>query len=100
MTTLFPHLPFHVDETPISWIGRLAELHTGGSVYAFSNDLGFSLSAVQLGDIETIHRICEIAGQDPEPVLRNTATSDGDSLYTLRGEQFPAMMLTREETRF
>lgn len=45
-------------------------------------------------------RLCEVAGQDPAPVWRNTATSQRKEIIRLRSEIVPASFLVREETRF
>lgn len=47
-----------------------------------------------------IDRLCDVAGQDSVSVWRNTALSQGNQTFWLRGQVIPATMLVREETRF
>ena len=100
MTTLFPHLPFIADETPLSWSARQAAFHTGGRLVPFLNDFDLRLSALASGEKDTVLRLCEIAEQDPEPVLRNTIAATGIRRYGLRGEAFSAEFTTGPVTRF
>ncbi|MDB6180021.1 TniQ family protein [Paracoccus fistulariae] len=100
MAQLFPHLPFHEDETPVSWVARLSALHGCPSLRSFLSDQGIRPSDLLHGARQVVERLCEVTGQDPEPVWRNTASSQGKEVYMLRGEIIPASMLVREETRF
>ena len=67
---------------------------------SFLADQGISPSDLLHGTRPVIDRLCEVAGQDPAPVWRNTATSQGKEVFRLRGQIIPASMLVREETRF
>ncbi|WP_374427519.1 TniQ family protein [Paracoccus sp. (in: a-proteobacteria)] len=100
MPKLFPHLPFLDDETPVSWAGRLAALHGCPSLRAFLTDMGIRPSELLHGVRAKVERLCDVAGQDPFPVLRNTAVSTGRETFLLRNQLIPASMLVREETRF
>ncbi|WP_108500943.1 TniQ family protein [Paracoccus indicus] len=100
MTHLFPHLPFHENETPASWAARLSVLHGCPSPRTFLSDHGIAPSDLLHGRRAVIDRLCRAAGQDVEPVWRNTASSTGYQNFVLRGERIPASMMVREETRF
>ncbi|HRM75246.1 MAG TPA: TniQ family protein, partial [Paracoccus sp. (in: a-proteobacteria)] len=67
---------------------------------SFLADQGISPSDLLHGTRPVIDRLCEVTGQDPAPVWRNTATSQGKEVFRLRGQIIPASMLVREETRF
>lgn len=100
MARLFPRLPFNADETPLSWAARLAAFHTGGRLMPFLNDLGIALRDLVSGGTEALVRLCDIADQDPEPVLHNTVRSTGVRQFLLRGETLSTEMITGPETRF
>lgn len=100
MACLFPRLPFVPDETPLSWAARQAAFHTGGRLVPFLNDLGIALVDLVAGATEAITRLCDVADQDPDPVLRNTIHALGERQFLLRGEAFTAEMTTGPETRF
>lgn len=100
MMKLSPLLPFQSDETPLSWTTRMAAFHSRQRVAPFLRDLKIRLTDLNHGRTSAINRLCEITGEDPTPVFRNTASSDGRLRFILRGEPLPATMLLREETRF
>lgn len=100
MLQLFPHLPFQTDETPASWAARMSVLHGCSTLRTFLSDQGIASSDFLHGRRSVIDRLCHAAGQDPAPVWRNTATSEGNQNFTLRAEPLPASMMVREETRF
>ncbi|KGJ02234.1 hypothetical protein IT41_17960, partial [Paracoccus halophilus] len=88
------------DETPVSFAARLSALHGCPSLRSFLTDQGISPSDLLHGTRQAIGRLCAVAGQDPAPVWRNTAVSQGNQTFALRREIVPASMLVREETRF
>lgn len=100
MARLFPRLPFVADETPLSWAARMAAFHTGGRLTLFLNDFGIALLDLVMGMTEAVIRLCDIADQDPAPVLHNTIRSVGERRFLLRGEAFSAEMTIGPETRF
>ncbi len=100
MKTLFPHLPFIADETPLSWSARQAAFHTGGRLVPFLNDFDLRVAALARGERDTVLRLCETTGQDPDPVLHNTVAATGIRRYNLRGEAFSAEFTTGPVTRF
>ncbi|WP_165814575.1 TniQ family protein [Pararhodobacter oceanensis] len=100
MAKLFPHLPFVDHETPMSWAGRLAAFHTHGPVLPFLNDLSIPMKDLAGGVHGAVERLCDMANQDPEPVLRNAMRRRGDRRIDLRGEKVSAEFLTGLVTRF
>ena len=100
MATLFPKLPFVMDETPMSWAARQAAFHTGGSVASFLNDLGIPLLALARGQQVAVEALCQIAGHDPAQVLANNIEVLGNRRCRLRGHTFAAMFTTGAVTRF
>ena len=99
MSTLFPHLPFQNDETPMSWEARQAAFHTGGRVVSFLNDLKIPVADLVRGRRAAVERLCAVAGQDPEPVLENTIMAVGHRRYRLRECEFSAEFTTGVVTR-
>lgn len=100
MKTLFPHLPFIEDETPQSWAARLAAFHTGGRLIPFLNDQNIPVRDFARGLPSAVMRLCECAGQDPEPVLKNTISAVGPRRFQLRGQEFSVEFTTGSVTRF
>lgn len=100
MAKLFPNLPFISDETPLSWAGRLAAFHTFGPLTLFLNDLAIPLADLAGGVNGAVERLCDVAGHDPEPVLRNTIRRQGNRRLQLRDEVFSAEFLTGSITQF
>ncbi|QDY71357.1 TniQ family protein [Qingshengfaniella alkalisoli] len=100
MATIFPYLPFHPDETPLSWAARSAAFHTGGRLVPFLHDLGVDLWALKRGEDEAMSRLCSAVGQDPAPVAHNAIKLRKDRRYRLRKESFSANFLSSPVTRF
>lgn len=99
MNMLFPMLPFADDETPLSWAARQGAFHIQGRALAFLRDLGIPLLDFARGDERAVLRLCERAGHDPAPVLRNTISAVGGRRYQLRGLEFAAEFTTGPVTR-
>lgn len=97
---LFPRLAFSPDETHASWAGRLADFHTGGGVQAFLNDMRIPVMAFLYGHEEFVQELCEIADQDPAPVLKNTILRANRNKYSLGKESFGYRMLVEKLTKF
>lgn len=97
MTRLLPALAFHEDETSWSWAARLAAFHIRGPVETFLRDLGLDPFAFSMGERDEVARLCAIAGQDPQPVLRNTLTHHIRQVHKL-GAEFLADSLCRPDT--
>lgn len=100
MAKLFPRLPFVTDETPLSWAGRLAAFHTFGPLLSFLNDLSIRMADLAGGMNGTVERLCEIADQDPAPVLHNSIKRVGNRSLNLRDKVFSAEFLTGPTTQF
>lgn len=100
MKTLYPFLPFMPDETPLSWAARLADLHTGGRLLGFLNDMDVQFSKLLSGDPDAVSHLCQLAGQDRGIVENNTIRSLGSRRFELRGVGFSSDFLTGRATRF
>lgn len=100
MTSLFPHLRFHHDETPLSWASRQAAFHLGSRVVPFLNALKIPVVDLACGQLEAVERLCAIAGQDPVPVVANTIVALGARRYRLRDCEFSAEFTTGVVTKF
>lgn len=83
----------------MSWAARQAAFHTGGRMVPFLNDLGIPASDLARGLEEAVQRLCDKAGQDPAPVLRNSITAIGDRRFRLRETDFTASFTTGLHTR-
>lgn len=99
MGKLFPHIPFVHDETPLSWAARQAAFHTGGRLVPFLNDLEVPAIDLARGLPEAVNRLCDKAGQDPNPVFHNTITGVGPRRRQLRGCAFSSEFTTGMDTR-
>ncbi|WP_243614117.1 TniQ family protein [Shimia aestuarii] len=99
MAKLFPKVSFVHDETPLSWAARQAAFHKGGRLVPFLNDLRIPAIDLARGLPAAVHRLCEIAGQDPAPVVWNTISSIGARRFSLRQHEFSAEFTTGVETR-
>lgn len=86
MARLFPLLPFQADETHWSWAARMAAFHIRGSVDTFLRDLGLDPFLISLGQPDEVARLCDLAGQDPKTVLRNTPIQHIRRVYRLGDE--------------
>src|SRR5690606_27851643 len=64
------------------------------------NDLAIPLVDLAGGVNGAVERLCDVAGHDPEPVLRNTIRRQGGRRLELRGEAFSAEFLTGSVTQF
>lgn len=100
MSALFPKLSFSHDETPMSWAARQAAFYTGGRLALFLNDLEIPVRDFARGDGDAVNRLCEVAGQDPVPVIQNTIVTTGKRRLRLRTEEFSAEFTTGAVPRF
>ncbi|MBO9456954.1 TniQ family protein [Paracoccus sp. R12_1] len=97
---LFPLLPFAADETTCSWAARMAAFHARSSVGTFLRDLNLDPHLMALGDRDEIGRLCEIAGQDPRPVLGNTLTRLKGSAHALGRDMMRTILCPATRIRF
>ena len=88
MIRLRPHLDFVEDETPMSWASRMAALHAGCGPDRFLTDLGLSAHELGRGDPQTVMRLAEAGGADPELVQRNAVRRLAKGKSVLRHEEF------------
>lgn len=100
MTSLFPLLPFHPDETPWSWAARMAAFHIDGPATVFLRDLGLDVSAFVSGNPVEVAYLCDLAGQDPQLVLRNTVVDEGFRIHCLNVEFFQDSLSRAADLRF
>ncbi|QCO54441.1 hypothetical protein EOK75_00560 [Pseudorhodobacter turbinis] len=97
---LFPRLAFSPDESHLSWAGRLAAFHTKGGVEAFLRDMHIPTFAFFGGHAEFVQRLCYLADQDPEPLLRNTILRSSSYRFSLNDEVFSSDFLMGQMTKF
>jgi len=100
MKQIFPKIPFHSDETPMSWAARQAAFHRGGRVVPFLNDLGIQSMDLVRGKRAAVERLCDATGHVYEPVIHNTIETVGNRRFCLRGHEFAAEFTTGVVTRF
>ncbi|CAM3149266.1 TniQ protein [Paracoccus aminovorans] len=100
MASLFPLLPFRADETHWSWASRMAAFHIRGPIGIFLRDLGLDPFALSIGDPDEVVRLCEIAGQDPGPVLRNTVVQNTCRSWRLGEEALIDSLCSQQDLRF
>lgn len=100
MARLFPLLPFHSDETPRSWAARMAAFHIRGPIDTFLRDLGLDPLAFSLGEPDEVIRLCDLAGQDQQTVLRNTLVHVVRRAYRLGSEHLIDTLCRAEDLRF
>lgn len=98
MKPLHPHLPFHDDETPLSWVCRLAAFHLGGRPNELLTDRGISLAAVQFGEPEAIRGLAEAGSADPVTVQRNAVEKLPDGRDRVRGETLHQRLVVRRRS--
>lgn len=94
MSGLSPSLPFHPDETHVSWGKRLAAFHTRGSLLRFLEEMRIDRRAFLNGEPAEVRRLCRYAAEDPAPVLRNTVRVVGGRSRTIRTETFDLSLLS------
>ncbi|MCK0138113.1 TniQ family protein [Aliiroseovarius sp. F47248L] len=97
---LFPKVPFHAGETPMSWAARQAAFHTGGRVVPFLNDLGIPVADLARGKRKGVEKLCAMAGEDPASMIRNSIIAVGHRRFELCGQEFSAEFTTGVVTRF
>lgn len=100
MTRLRPNLPYDPEETPISWATRLAGLHTGGELLPFLHDIRIPYGDMQVNRESALERLCELTGEDRDPVFANAIHLLSWRHYALRGNPFTAEFLHGKSTMF
>lgn len=94
MSVLFPTLAPHFDETPASFLTRLAALHRRDTV-PFCSDLSLDLRAVANGELEAVARLSDLPGAPAQALISNSLRPDGDA-WRLRGERVLRTSLRRD----
>lgn|GEM_PF-2411440 len=100
MVQLFPSLPFLAEETHWSWATRLAAFHIRGPVATFLRDLGLEPFTFLVGDHDEVARLCELAGQNPQPVLQSTLSRQKGNIHRLGEELLNKSLCPVENVRF
>ena len=85
MSILFPFLPFDQDETPISFVNRLASLHLRSSVTPFLRDIEVKAQNMLGCKDQALERLADVSGVDVADLHRNSAHSLGNRRFDLRG---------------
>ena len=96
---LYPNLPFHEDETPVSWACRLSALHTGGGLHKFLEDQRISLYGLIDGRDAALERLADVAGADFCALKANALVVAPDHMIQLRGFELPRNFTTRQSIR-
>lgn len=94
MQKLFPTLPLQPDETPTSFLSRLARYHEATSVRSFCTDLGLDFQPIVDGEPAAIKQFATLSGAPIDALERQSyrATADG---WVLRGERLLKSSLQR-----
>jgi hypothetical protein len=100
MSVLFPHLPFYLAETPLSFATRLAGFHTGRRLVPFLNDMRIRYKDLVSGERAAIERLGVVAGVNPDTLLHNAPVRVGKRRYDLRGNRITAEFLSSPHTVF
>jgi hypothetical protein len=88
-------VPFHADETPMSYVSRLAA-RNGVLARRFCSDFGLRFQDVVDGDPETLRAVAALGGIDPEPLIANDFRKSGDLCWIHRGHALHRSVLRRE----
>src|SRR5258708_3326017 len=88
-------VPFHPDETPMSYVSRLAA-RNGIKARRFCLDFGLRFQDVVDGDPETLKAVADLGGIDPQPLLANAFRKSRELCWTHRGQVLHRVALRRE----
>lgn len=97
---LAPHIPFHPEESPLSYAACLAKLHTGDGLVSFLRDIGVRPEQMAINDVTALRRLAEVAGVAVDDLRANAAVPVGKRTYDLRGELVTAEFLANPYTVF
>ena len=75
---LYPTLPFGDDETPTSFLSRLARLHRSGTARMLAYDLGLNARKIVEGDHIMLGRLAALSGVSAKALIHNDHLSVGD----------------------
>lgn len=94
--SLFPHLPFADDETPMSWAVRLAAFHIGDRPRLFLLEHGIAPDALMRGRPDAMEHLAVLGGADPAALSRNALVPMPGTKWRLRGEVFLRRLMARQ----
>src|SRR5438105_4097034 len=88
-------IPFRADETPMSFVSRLAA-RNGVEARTLCRDFDLRFQNVVDGKADTLCRIAELAGIDRQPLLANAFVKTAPLQWTFRGQVLHRTVLRRE----
>jgi len=88
-------VPFHADETPMSWVSRLAA-RNGVKARRLCGDLGMDFQAVVDGDGDTLRKAAALGRIDPGLLQANAFRKTAHLTWVHRGETLPVNIVRRE----
>lgn len=99
MMALWPSLPFHQEETLLSYADRLSMLHTGRGMQRLVSDFGINTAHFTSGREEAVIEFAEAAGLSVEDTLHSSihVLQRGASF---RGEDISKSFLSPRVTRY
>ncbi len=75
---LYPTLPIGVDETPTSFVSRLARLHNIKSASTIATDLGINYRQLIDGDCEHLRRLSQLSAASRDALAENAIHRSGN----------------------
>lgn len=78
----------------------MAAFHINGPITTFLRDLALNPMLLSRGDPDEVTRLCKIAGQNPEPVLRNTLVQHIRRAHRLGRDTLIASLCRPQDLRF
>lgn len=100
MTPLALTLPPAPQETPTSYLSRLAARNLYDDMESFAQDVGLDVPAIACGAEPAIMRLCALAGLPEDSFARQTVIKTSTMKYRLGGEVLNTETLARGELRF
>jgi hypothetical protein len=88
-------VPFHADETPMSYVSRLAA-RNGVLARRLCTDFGLRFQDIVDGDTETLKAAAALGGIGPELLIANAFRKSGELCWTHRGHALHRAVLRRE----
>lgn len=85
---LVPEIPIADDESFLSWINRLARIHTGQGSLFFLRDISVKAEAALNSDEKSLQKISNITGQSYKDLLNRAIIKTGARNRVFRGEKF------------
>ncbi|CAN7373500.1 TniQ family protein [Devosia sp. LjRoot3] len=91
--------PLQPEQTMFSYVGQLAALNFQPDTTDFCNDMGAPLLELTGGHVESIKKIAELSGEDPERLLEASILRRGPDMF-IGDEKLSKATRARRETRF